>query len=170
MFVAFGTPPPPPPTTGTLYPARVIMFYVAARTCTVQCVSFVSLHRTSYKFLSYGSPKPPNAFRRAVALIKSFAIGTKDLFYDIKNIFKLQRRSGMLKLTDAAPKRVGPGKSNFPFSRRELQFIYRVCVVSQATPFSVYLRFVQGKRSGKLPYHFGSVPRSWRTNQIAVQK
>ena len=59
-------------------------------------------------------------------LIKAFMDGTKALYRDTRHMYELQKRSGGLVICKHAPTELAPGKLDFPFTRKEVQFMYQV--------------------------------------------
>ena len=61
------------------------------------------------------------------AMIKAFMSGTKALYGDMRKSFDLRVEKGGLKVSTAAPTK------DFPFSREQLQLIYKVSISGSCT-------------------------------------
>ena len=66
-----------------------------------------------------------SAMKKLVTMIKSFTLGTKSLYYDVKRMRQLQKAHGKLVITEKAPL-TESGRTNYPFKLEEVQFIYQV--------------------------------------------
>lgn len=58
--------------------------------------------------------------------IKAFMNGTKAVYSDFKRVYRLEVKEGPLKISPTAP------TENFPFSREQLQLIYKVSIPASA--------------------------------------
>lgn len=61
--------------------------------------------------------------------VRMFAVGTKNIYHDAKLMNEYRRKHGKLKLTETAPRVTDNGKTTILYSRKELQFSYRVCCI-----------------------------------------
>lgn len=64
------------------------------------------------------------------AMIKAFMSGTKSLYGDMKQSFNLRVEKGSLKISTTAPTK------DFPFSREQIQLIYKVAALDYYITFS----------------------------------
>ena len=99
--------------------------------CSLDCNGNAAIFLRRYSSDSRG--KQPEeigilkrGWRRFAGLVSAFASGTKALYQDVKRISELRKRSGKYVVSKHAPREIGPGQLDFPFSREELQFIYQV--------------------------------------------
>ena len=58
--------------------------------------------------------------------IKAFMDGSKAVYRDMKRVYQLEVKEGTLKISPTAP------TEQFPFSREQLQFIYKVSIPASA--------------------------------------
>lgn len=68
-------------------------------------------------------------------LIRNFTAGVKSLYSDVKLMSDYKVKYGNLVIQTSAPNPTGNGKTDLLYSRKELQFMYRVCVVQQGRNF-----------------------------------
>lgn len=85
-----------------------------------------------------GEPQQPatSQWTRIISTVKIFTTGVKVLFSDLKLINQYKEKYGRgIKVERTAPKPLGNGKSDIRYSREEFQFVYRVCLIPQTTPY-----------------------------------
>ena len=76
----------------------------------------------------YGRIK--QGWMKVSAMIKAFMSGTKSLYGDLKQSFKLRVEKESLKISTTAPTK------DFPFSREQMQLIYKVAALDYYIAFS----------------------------------
>ena len=63
-----------------------------------------------------------------MTIVRTFGNGTKQLYYDMMKLKKLYRDKGAMVLTKEAPI-TNNGRCNVRYSREDLQFMHRVCLI-----------------------------------------
>ena len=120
-----------PPSHSGCIPSLPGANLATAVACSLDCNGNAAIFLRRYSSDSHG--KQPEeigilkrGWRRFAGLVSAFATGTKALYQDVKRISELRKRSGKYVVSKHAPREIGPGQLDFPFSREELQFIYQV--------------------------------------------
>ena len=87
---------------------------------------------TSHRLFYSTNPNPEygpikRGWMKVSAMIKAFMSGTKALYGDMRQSFDLRVKKGSLKISTTAPTK------DFPFSREQLQLIYKVSIPGSCT-------------------------------------
>lgn len=87
---------------------------------------------TSHRLFYSTNPNPEygrikRGWMKVSAMIKAFMSGTKALYGDMKQSFDLRVKKGSLKISTTGPTK------DFPFSREQLQLIYKVSIPASCT-------------------------------------
>lgn len=87
---------------------------------------------TSHRLFYSTNPNPEygaikRGWMKVSAMIKAFMSGTKALYRDMRKSFDLRVEKGGLKVSTTAPTK------DFPFSREQLQLIYKVSISGSCT-------------------------------------
>lgn len=90
---------------------------------------------TSHRLFYSTNPNPEygrikRGWMKVSAMIKAFMSGTKSLYGDMKQSFKLRVEKGGLKISTTAPTK------DSPFSREQMQLIYKVAALDYYITFS----------------------------------
>ena len=76
---------------------------------------------------------PPNQQKLIVRMwtklattVRAFMAGTKLLYSDVKLMYELRSKKGKLVISTQIPRETSPGRLDYKFTRKEIQFLYKV--------------------------------------------